>query len=154
RSMTILVVASPCAVVISIPAAILSAIAGAARNGILFKGGTHLEAAAELKAIAFDKTGTLTAGRPRLTDLIPALPGGETALLSIAATGESLSEHPVARAILEAAEQQAIEFDRADAYEALLGRGLVARFGDQEVLIGTTRLFEDRKIPIPKTLLE
>src|SRR5262249_57778895 len=103
RAMTFLVVASPCAVVISIPAAILAGITRAARGGVLFKGGAHLERAARLRAVAFDKTGTLTVGRPRLVDLMPAAGVVPDEVLRLAAAAESLSEHPLAAAVVEAA---------------------------------------------------
>jgi Zn2+/Cd2+-exporting ATPase len=106
RSMTWLVVASPCALVISTPASILAAIANGARRGVLFKGGIHLEQTATIKAVAFDKTGTLTSGEPSLMQLKPRLGVDENKLLEIAAAVESRSEHPVARAIVKAAKAQ------------------------------------------------
>src|SRR4029077_7536548 len=109
RAMTVMVVASPCALIISTPASILSAIAGAARRGVLFKGGVHLERAATVKVVAFDKTGTLTEGKPRVTDVIvdgrfvnfPIEPDAPAlALLQLAAAVEVKSEHPLAQAIV------------------------------------------------------
>ena len=100
RAMTLLVVASPCALVISTPASILSAIANAARHGILFKGGVHLENMAAVKAIAFDKTGTLTRGKPAVTDIVPTAGHTEEELLALAAGLEARSEHPLALAIV------------------------------------------------------
>lgn len=102
RAATVLVAASPCAVVISVPAAILSALSAAARGGVLFKGGAALETLAEVRAFAFDKTGTLTTGKAEVTGILP-LEGGEDALLSLAAGIEAHSEHPIAEAIRRAA---------------------------------------------------
>ena len=99
--MTLLVVASPCALIISTPASILSAIAAAAREGILFKGGAYLEKAANLDMLAFDKTGTLTYGKPELTDVVPLNGYSEEELIGCAAGAESLSEHPIAQTIVE-----------------------------------------------------
>lgn len=105
RAMVLITVASPCALVISTPAAILSAIANAARRGILFKGGAYLEQMATIKAVAFDKTGTLTTGKLSLTDVLPnGIARAE--LLRIVASAESRSEHPIALAILAAAKAE------------------------------------------------
>ncbi|HYF65303.1 MAG TPA: HAD-IC family P-type ATPase, partial [Herpetosiphonaceae bacterium] len=96
RAMALMVVASPCALVISIPAAVLSAMASAARRGVLFKGGAHLEAAAHIKVVAIDKTGTLTLGRPEVTTVQPLGEHSADELLALAAAVEARSEHPLA----------------------------------------------------------
>jgi Zn2+/Cd2+-exporting ATPase len=140
RAMTVLVVASPCAVVISIPAAILSAIAGAARGGILFKGGAHLEQAARLRAVAFDKTGTLTVGKPRVVDLRTAEGVSADELLRLAASAESLSEHPLAQAVIRAAVERGLSLLPASDLEALVGRGLRARVDGHWVCVGKAEL--------------
>jgi Zn2+/Cd2+-exporting ATPase len=141
RAMTLLVVASPCALVISTPAAILSAIANAARQGILFKGGVHLENMAGVKAIAFDKTGTLTRGKPGVTNVLPV--GSHTAeeLLALAAGLEARSEHPLALAIVAEAKRQGLSFTPAKSFEAVTGRGARARIGETSYLIGNRELF-------------
>jgi Cd2+/Zn2+-exporting ATPase len=152
RAMTVLVVASPCAVVISIPAAILSAITSAARGGVLFKGGTHLEQAALLKAMAFDKTGTLTLGRPRLVDIVPAVDVSETELLSAAASLEQHSEHPLARAIVEAAVERGLTTSEATGVEAVVGHGIVGTWQGRRIRAGKVNWFRDETIAFPEDL--
>jgi Cd2+/Zn2+-exporting ATPase len=152
RAMTFLVVASPCAVVISIPAAILSAITGAARGGVLFKGGVHLERMATLRAIAFDKTGTLTEGRPHLVGLQPAPGTSADELLQLAAAAESRSEHPLARAVVEAAQARGLALTEASDLQAIVGQGLRAHVGSRPVWVGKEVLFTERGCPIPGDL--
>jgi Cd2+/Zn2+-exporting ATPase len=144
RAMTVLVVASPCAVVISIPAAILAAITGAARSGVLFKGGVHLERAAELQAIAFDKTGTLTMGRPKLTDVETAPGTTVDEVLTLAASVECLSEHPLAVAVVEEAKSRGLRPRPASNMEALVGRGVQAEVQGRWILVGKPQLFTER----------
>ncbi|MFN8476239.1 MAG: heavy metal translocating P-type ATPase [Kouleothrix sp.] len=166
RAFTLMVVASPCALVISIPAALLSALASAARGGVLFKGGRHLEAAARVKVVAFDKTGTLTTGRPgvvalipvggpgRLPDNLPCLacyprPHDELGdltpeqfrLLAVAAAIEHASEHPLARAIVKSAEEREVPIPEADDFEAQTGAGATATVCGRTLRIGRPALF-------------
>jgi Cd2+/Zn2+-exporting ATPase len=154
RAMTFLVVASPCAVVISIPAAILSAITSAARGGVLFKGGAYLERAAAVRAIAFDKTGTLTVGRPRLVDLRVAAGAAPDEVLRLAAAAEQLSEHPLARAVVAAARARGLDLEAASELEALVGRGVRARVGPRRVWVGKVELFTERGCALPAELAE
>ncbi len=147
RAMTALVAASPCAVVISIPSAILSAIASAARGGVLFKGGSHLEQTALLQAMAFDKTGTLTIGQPQLNGIYTAAGISETELLTIAAGLESLSEHPLARAVTEAAKQRGNAIPDADDVEAVIGHGVFGLIKGQRRWVGKLSWFEDTGTP-------
>jgi Cd2+/Zn2+-exporting ATPase len=147
RAMTALVAASPCAVVISIPSAILSAIASAARGGVLFKGGSHLEQTALLQAMAFDKTGTLTIGQPQLNGIYTAAGVSETELLTVAAGLESLSEHPLARAVTEAARVRGITIPDADDVEAVIGHGVFGLVNGQRRWVGKLSWFEDTGIP-------
>lgn len=153
RAMTWLVVASPCALVISTPASILSAIANGARRGILFKGGIHLEQTANLKVIAFDKTGTLTSGCPTLSRLVPMQGVDEDELLRLAAAAEARSEHPLAKAILNAAEARQLHLPPATSFQAIPGQGVEANIEGQVVWIGSERLFDERRVRIPATLL-
>jgi len=153
RSMTWLVVASPCALVISTPASILSAIANGARRGILFKGGVHLEQTATVKVVAFDKTGTLTAGAPELTYL-EAQPGiTEEELLRTAAAAEARSEHPLAKAIVSAAEARGLKLPVSREFQAIPGQGVEAFVEGQQVWIGSERLYNERRVEIPGELL-
>ena len=152
RAMTWLVVASPCALVISTPASILSAIANGARRGILFKGGVHLEQSAGLKVIAFDKTGTLTQGRPTLTEVIPF--GGQSAddLLALAAGVEARSEHPLGAAVVREAEKRKLALPAVTDFKAIPGQGLEATVAGQRVLIGGERLFAELGLELPAEL--
>ncbi|MFH5832661.1 heavy metal translocating P-type ATPase [Halalkalibaculum sp. DA3122] len=148
RAMTILVVASPCALIISTPASILSAIANAARNGVLFKGGAYLEQAAEISTIAFDKTGTLTTGQSAVTDIIAFNSGNGTStnsenkLLALAASAEQHSEHHLGAAILREVHMRNIEFPKAENVRAEIGKGVLARIGSDEVKVGNRKLFD------------
>ncbi|MDX2162044.1 MAG: heavy metal translocating P-type ATPase [bacterium] len=151
RGMVLLTVASPCALVISTPAAFISAIASAARGGVLFKGGAYLEGLAGIKAIAFDKTGTLTVGKPALTDLIPADGVHEAELLAWAASAEARSEHPLAKAVTAAAAERGIALRTLDDFEAVAGRGVRAVIDGQTVLIGSPAYLSDTA-PLPPEL--
>ena len=153
RAMTVLVVASPCAVVISIPAAILSAIAGAARGGILFKGGAHLEQTARLRAVAFDKTGTLTVGKPRVVDLRTAEGVSADEMLRLAASAESLSEHPLAQAVILSAVERGLSLLPASDLEALVGHGLRARVDGRWVSVGKADLCAGPGRTVPADLI-
>jgi Cd2+/Zn2+-exporting ATPase len=140
RAMMLLVVASPCALVISTPAAILSAIARAARSGILFKGGATLETAARIKVVALDKTGTLTTGQPGIVEILPEAGVTEAELIRLAAAAESRSEHPLASAVIRAAREREISFPLAEAFTALPGLGARALVDGAEVHVGSPRL--------------
>jgi Zn2+/Cd2+-exporting ATPase len=152
RAMTVLVVASPCAIVISIPAAILAAIASAARGGVLFKGGAHVESIGTIKAIAFDKTGTLTVGRPQLCDLRAASGTSPETVLQLAASAESYSEHPLASAIVAAARERGVELLPTSHLQALVGHGIRADVADRVVWIGKAELFTERGVTVPPDL--
>ncbi len=145
RAMTLLVVASPCALIISTPASILSAIAAAAREGILFKGGAYLEKAANLDMLAFDKTGTLTYGKPVLTDVVPLNGYSEEDLIARAAGAESLSEHPIAQAIVERAQEMDLAYTSPEDFRGIAGHGVQAIYrngvSQEMVYIGNDKLF-------------
>ena len=136
RAMTLMVVASPCAVVISTPATILAALAHAARRGILFKGGAPLEALNDLDVVALDKTGTLTLGRPAVVEVVPFSGADPDAVLALAAAAERLSEHHLGRAIVEAAHQRGLEPPPAAELRNFRGRGITARVDGDPVVVG------------------
>lgn len=148
RAMTLLVVASPCALVISTPASALSAIAAAARSGVLFKGGAYLELLGQVDVMAFDKTGTLTPGRPVVTNIHPLTGHTENELLRIAASAETLSEHHIGKAIVERARERGLELHKPLDFQAIAGEGIIARFqlGDhvETIYIGNDRLFTNQ----------
>jgi Cd2+/Zn2+-exporting ATPase len=146
RAMTVMVVASPCALVISTPASILSAIANGARNGILFKGGAQLERAAQIKILAFDKTGTLTEGKPQVTDWIAnpqieAFAKNPLEILRLAAAIELKSEHPLAQAIVQRAKHFQLSFESPTQFQSIPGKGAKALVEGRQIAVGGSRLF-------------
>ncbi len=145
RAMAVLVAASPCALAISTPSAVLAGVARAAREGVLIKGGRPLEDLGSLNALAFDKTGTLTEGKPKLTNAIPFEPIDRQTLLTVAVAVEELSDHPLAAAIVEGgkAELENITIPKAQNLEALTARGIKATVEGKTVHIGNRRLFEE-----------
>jgi len=150
RAMTLLVAASPCALALGTPATILAGVAQAARNGVLVKGGVHLENLGRLKAIAFDKTGTVTHGKPEVTDVVvfPASGWKEADLLSLAAGAESRSAHPLAQAVVRSAQTQSLPVSVMDEVESLTGRGLRAVSNGKTVWIGNQKLMDEAGAPI------
>jgi Cd2+/Zn2+-exporting ATPase len=136
RAMTLLVVASPCAVVISTPATILAALGHAARKGLLFKGGAPLEELATIDSFAFDKTGTLTGGRPVVTSVVPFGESTADEVLEMAAAVERLSEHHLGRAIVESAEAKSLVVPSAHGLVNHRGRGAVAQVSGRQVAVG------------------
>jgi Zn2+/Cd2+-exporting ATPase len=152
RGMVLLVVASPCALVISTPASILSAIANAARRGILFKGGVHLENAAAIKVVAFDKTGTLTYGRPQVTNIVPQNGWLEGDLLQLMAAAEVRSEHPLAQAMVREAEKRKLPVASADEFQAFPGLGVSACVHGETVLVGSIRFMEQHGHKVPSDM--
>ena len=148
RAMTLLVVASPCALVISTPAAILSAIANAARRGILFKGGAYLEQLAAVDVVVFDKTGTLTVGRPAVTDIV-ALDGDEHAVLALAACLEQRSEHALADAVLAACRERGLNIPQTEAFESVTGRGVRGLLRGTVIRAGSAAFMCEEGVAIP-----
>jgi len=136
RAMILLVVASPCALVASITPATLSAISHGARKGILFKGGVHLEALGNLKAIAFDKTGTLTKGKPEVTDYFPHPEWNKSEILQAVVSIENESNHPLAQAIVQFGKKENVSLTSPDFLEDVSGWGIRAYIGDREWKIG------------------
>ncbi len=162
RAMTLLVAASPCALALGTPAAILAGVAQAARNGVLVKGGAHLENLGRLKAMAFDKTGTVTHGRPEVTDVIASaahrgyrgqpVEAAQAWLLSTAAAVESRSGHPLAKAVVRAAQAQGLSLPQVGEVVALTGLGLQAEVGGERLLVGNLKLMDDAGIEAPEAL--
>ncbi|WP_069130548.1 heavy metal translocating P-type ATPase [Rhodohalobacter halophilus] len=151
RAMTVLVVASPCALIISTPASIISAIANGAKSGILFKGGVHVEQTVEIDTIAFDKTGTLTLGKPAVEDVIFYNAGSNlfetegdnvNKLLALAAGSEMHSEHHLAEAIINKAGELDIEPHQVENMQATPGQGVKAEWEDHTISVGNLKMFE------------
>ncbi|GAO42655.1 heavy metal translocating P-type ATPase [Flavihumibacter petaseus] len=144
RAMAVLVAASPCALAISTPSAVLSGVARAARAGVLIKGGKPLEDLGNLSAMAFDKTGTLTEGKPHLTAVVSFNGNGETALLQAAVAVEALSDHPIAKAVVRDGKSKlnGLPVPEATDLEAVLGKGVKASWQGDNVYMGNLALFE------------
>jgi len=151
RAMTLLVAASPCALALGTPAAILAGVAQAARNGVLVKGGAHLENLGRLKAIAFDKTGTVTHGWPELTDTMTLAESGlaPAEVLALAAALESRSGHPLAQAVVRAADAQGLTLPQISAVEAITGRGLHGMLDGRPVFLGNAALMAEMGVTTP-----
>lgn len=149
RAMAVLVAASPCALAIATPSAVLSGVARAARGGVLIKGGAPLEDLGSLKAIAFDKTGTLTEGRPRITDVVPAAGVSEEELLSVAVAVEALSDHPLAAAIVRDGSERldGRALPAADDLRSLTGKGVTASVDGAPAWIGKAEMFGSEGVP-------
>jgi len=141
RGMLLLVAASPCALAIGTPAAVLAGIAQAARRGVLIKGGIHLENLGRLNTVALDKTGTLTTGKFAVSQVIGLDGTAEDEVLRIAAAVEEQSSHPLAEAIVKTAHERKIDFPSATHIENLAGKGIQARVEDAEILVGALRAF-------------
>ncbi len=144
RSLVLLVIACPCALVISTPVTVVASMAAAARNGVLVKGGEHLETPARLKVIAFDKTGTITQGRPSVETVVPLNGHSEEELLARAAALEARSTHPIAQAILAHAAARGISPVPAHGVQALPGKGVTGAFNGRPYWLGSHRYLEER----------
>ncbi|AMQ05238.1 heavy metal translocating P-type ATPase [Sporosarcina psychrophila] len=142
KGLTLLVIACPCALVISTPVAIVSALGNAAKNGVLIKGGAFLEIAGTINAIAFDKTGTLTEGKPKVTDVV-VFNDSEENMLSIARTLEEYSTHPIAKTIVDYAKEKGIQAKNGSEFKNLAGKGIQATIGHVLYFAGNKKLFEE-----------
>ena len=154
RAMAVLVAASPCALAIATPSAVLSGVARAARGGVLIKGGAPLEAMGHLDAIAFDKTGTLTIGEPHLVEITPYGDATETELLQVSAAVEMLSDHPLAQAVVRDVKTRLGDLpSEASDFANIIGQGVSAKVDGKVVHIGKTALFESADgLPLPDDL--
>ncbi|MDQ3548719.1 MAG: cadmium-translocating P-type ATPase, partial [Chloroflexota bacterium] len=141
RALVLLVISCPCALVLSTPISIISALSAAARNGVLVKGGAILERIGSVNTVAFDKTGTLTTGHPSLTRIVPFEGYEDTDILKLAATLERHSEHPLGRSTVQAAQAQGLTVDEATNEQVVHGAGLVGYVNGTEFRIGSARLF-------------
>ena len=149
RGISVLVISCPCALGLATPVAIMVANGMGAKNGILFKTAESLEKTGKARIVALDKTGTITQGQPRVTDILPVNGRSEKELLSVAYALESKSEHPLARAINQKAEQQALSADEVEQFQALPGNGLTA-FQGKTVLLGGSDKFIGEKVSVPE----
>jgi Cd2+/Zn2+-exporting ATPase len=154
RSMVLLVVACPCALVISTPVSIVAALSAAARNGVLIKGGAHLERLADVRVVAIDKTGTLTRGEPRVIEIVTTSATDADEVLRHAAAVESRSEHPIARAITSRAHEIGLDVPVAHGFVATTGRGAEARVGGAHVVVGSDSMFEALGIDVAAEAVE
>ncbi len=149
RSLVLLVISCPCALVISTPVSIVSALAAAARKGVLIKGGARLERLAAVRCVAFDKTGTLTKGALHVVDVLPLNGASPPDILRAAASLEQRSEHPIGRAIVERALYDRVALAPVERFQALPGRGAEAVVDGQTVIVGSYRLFTERGLSSP-----
>ncbi|WP_292872600.1 heavy metal translocating P-type ATPase [Microbacterium sp.] len=153
-SMTVLVAASPCALAIATPAAVLAGVARAARAGVVVKGGAPLETLGQVKAMAFDKTGTLTWGAPRVTSVTAADDGSDADLVATLVAVESLSDHPLAAAIVRDLSPRVPAPGRLSASDlnAIVGRGVTASIDGERVEVGNLRMFDEQQLTLPGTV--
>ena len=149
RAMALLVGASPCALALGTPSAVLAGIAQAARNGVLIKGGAYLENLGALRAFAFDKTGTLTIGKPVITEIVPLSGTPETEVLRIAGAVENRSQHPLAKAVVQKAEEMSITLPDAGEVQSLTAKGVRSTVEGKTVELGSLRLWDSENISVP-----
>ena len=154
RALVLLVVSCPCALVISTPVSVVAALAGAARKGVLIKGGAHLERAGRVRCVAFDKTGTLTRGTPEVVEVATLNGATRASVLAVASAIEMRSDHPVARAIVQCAAEAGVVTAPGTDVVAIAGRGAEGRVGGVHVLLGNHRLFEERQLCTPDAHVE
>ena len=146
---SVMIIACPCALGIATPAALMMGAGKGAENGILYKGGEHIELANKVNTIVFDKTGTLTVGKPSVTDLLSLTEEiGEQELLRLAAIAESGSEHPLAQAIIRKAKENGTPIITPDSFEAVSGYGLKATYSNHTIMIGNRKIMEDNHVAV------
>jgi heavy metal translocating P-type ATPase len=150
NAITVLIVACPCALVLATPTAVIAAIGNAARRGILIKGGRSLEAAGRVNAVVVDKTGTLTYGNPQVTDIRSFSGKTQQDVLLRAAIAEKFSEHPLAKAIINKAEELGLKVPDPSDFRVIPGRGVVSHASEQMVILGNRKLLADHQIMLPK----
>lgn len=143
RALVVLVVSCSCSLVLSVPIAIVAGVGNAAKNGVLVKGGIHMETAGKVQVVAFDKTGTLTTGKPTVTDVVALGSISDKKLLKIAGTLEVRSEHPLADAILKLISEKGLELETIDEFMSITGRGAKGMIDGEQYYIGNPRLFKE-----------
>ena len=143
---SVLIIACPCALGLATPVAVMVGTGRGAQQGILIKGGEALETARKARVIVLDKTGTVTTGVPVVTDIVPVTGTDEKTLASLAASAESRSEHPVAKAVISFAEEKRYTFSAPERFSALPGYGVEAAVDGSHVLAGSKRLMSERKV--------
>lgn len=144
---TVLIIACPCTLGLAVPTAVMAGTGKAAENGIIIKNAASLQVAREIKAVIFDKTGTLTKGSPKVTDVI-SYSGSKDEILTLAASLEKESEHPLADAIVREAKVKGISLSSIQQFNSVSGKGLAGRVGNSEILLGNRKLMQDTKIDI------
>ncbi len=149
KALVLLVVSCPCALAISTPVAMVSAITSAARNGVLIKGSSYVEEVSKIKTFAFDKTGTLTEGKLEVTDII-SLGESKESVLEVAASLEVFSEHPIAKAIIEKAKNEKVKLRSTHNFKAIAGKGVTGKIKGNTHYVGNRRLFKELKIDLPE----
>jgi Cu+-exporting ATPase len=148
---SVMIIACPCALGLATPAALMMGSAKGAENGILYKGGEHIEIASKINTVVFDKTGTLTEGKPTVTDIVTiGEKTNENELIRLSAIAESGSEHPLAVAVVRKAKEADIPIANPDSFEAVSGHGLKAIYGNHTIRIGNRKMMEDNNIPVIK----
>ena len=150
RALVLLVIACPCALVISTPVSIVSGLTAMARRGVLIKGGVFLEQIGKLKALAVDKTGTITEGKPRIQQVIPWNHKSEEEILRVAAAIDTHSQHPLAQAVVKYAEENKIQFPRGENYQSKTGRGAEARIDGHLYFVGNHRYVHELGLCTPE----
>lgn len=154
RSLVLLVVSCPCALAISTPVSMVSAITSAARNGVLIKGGTHIEEMKTVKAIVFDKTGTLTEGKPEVTDVVTLNNYTEKEIIDITASLESKSKHPIAQAIVKYSTNQKVKMHNVELFVSIPGKGIRGKLQKKLYHAGSPGYFNMLKLKYPKDMIE
>lgn len=145
-AISVLVIACPCALGLATPTAIMIGTGKGAEHGVLFKSGTALETTHKLNTIVFDKTGTITEGKPKVTDIITAEGISETELLTLSASAEKGSEHPLGEAIVNSAEEKGLAFLKTETFNAIPGHGIEVTINGQDLLLGNKKLMDERHI--------
>ncbi|MGI9012564.1 MAG: heavy metal translocating P-type ATPase [Nitrososphaeraceae archaeon] len=149
---SVMIIACPCALGLATPAALMMGAGKGAENGILYKGGEHIEIASKVNTIIFDKTGTLTVGKPSVTDIVSLTDIGEQELLRLAAIAESGSEHPLAQAVIRKAKENGTPIANPDSFEAVSGYGLKATYSNHTIMIGNRKMMEDSQITVTESV--